>query len=142
MAAITTAQTGPWNVGSTWVGGVKPGNGDTATLNHAVTVNTSEIVGTSPAAGSVVLTMNAALTIQNGGTLRQRGDSAIGNVAFTVDQGGTYIFDSSQSASPSTTSYRCTIGTANGQASSYFVTTGVSGNVATVMSDAAGANGF
>ncbi len=143
MAAITTQQAGPWATGSTWVGGSKPGNGDTATINHAVTIATSEIVGNSPAAGNIVLTINAALTIQNGGTLRLRGDAVVADVAFTRQKGGSLIFDASLASSPSTTSYRCTIGTADNQTNNYFISDGVdNSDTGGVSSDAGGANGY
>ncbi|HVG80412.1 MAG TPA: hypothetical protein VNF03_19860 [Patescibacteria group bacterium] len=55
-----------------------PGNGDTAVLNHAVTVDDTRIVGTSPAAGpgTDAIRCNAALTITATGNLTVRGDRA------------------------------------------------------------------
>ena len=55
-----------------------PRHGDTAVLNHAVTVDDTRIVGTSPAAGpgTDAIRCNAALTITATGNLTVRGDRA------------------------------------------------------------------
>jgi hypothetical protein len=45
-----------------------PGDGDTATVNHAVTVDQNTVVGDNPASNTVVLTVAAPLTIGNNGT--------------------------------------------------------------------------
>ena len=45
MATIATAQAGDWHTASTWTGGAVPTDGDTAVLNHAVTVSASVTVG-------------------------------------------------------------------------------------------------
>lgn len=144
MAAITTAQSGDWNTGATWTGGVKPGNGDTATINHAVTVSTSEIVGTSPVSGgAVALACNAALTIQSGGFLKVRGPITLNNVAISGDGGGIWEFDSSLAASPSTTFYDCLVGTGNGQTGARFVGNGsAANNTFIVRSNSGGGNGY
>lgn len=139
MAAITTAQAGDWNTGATWTGGVKPVSGDTATINHAVTVSTSEIVGTSPGTDtSVVLTINAALTIQSTGNLRVRGAVTQGDVAVTVNGDGVLEIDASLAA---TRRYQWTIGSANNQANSYLVAAGTAGHPAIIRSNAGGAAG-
>ena len=145
MTAIATAQAGPWSSSATWTGGVKPGSGDTATINHAVTVSTSEIVGTSPASDTTaVLTVASAgsLTIQSTGTLVVRGAIVIQNTTLTVNGDGILEFDSSQATSPSTRHYRCSIGSANNQANSYFVANGTVGHPAIIRSNAGGGNGY
>lgn len=119
MAARTTAAAGDWNTGATWTGGSKAVSGDTVTINHAVTVSTSEVCGTSPSSDTtVVLTIStgASLTIQNGGTLKVRGAISIQNAPLTINGGGTFTFDASQAASPSARHYRCRISSANNQA--------------------------
>jgi hypothetical protein len=67
MATITSAQTGDWTASSTWVGGVSPGNGDSAVIasSHIVTVDSNITVGTSDVDDVGV----AAITVQNGATL-------------------------------------------------------------------------
>ncbi len=116
MAALTTIRDGNWSDSdpetTPWAaltgqgtGGV-PGNTDTATLTHAVTVSSTEIVGTSPTTSTAVLTINnngtttlGALTILNGGTLSVRGQittngSAGSRVKIQVDAGGELKIDS------------------------------------------------
>ena len=64
MAAKTTTQAGPFTSGATWVGGVAPVNGDTLTINHAVTW--------TPAAGSsftIGAGTGTAITWGSGGSL-------------------------------------------------------------------------
>ena len=46
MATITTAQSGAWETASTWTGGSVPGGGDTAVIEHDVTISASITVGT------------------------------------------------------------------------------------------------
>jgi len=62
---ITSAQNGPWDQGSTWVGGVVPNSGNSSLINvlHAVTVTTSITVD------QVAVGTNASLTINSGGTV-------------------------------------------------------------------------
>lgn len=142
MAARTTAAAGDWNTPGTWTGGVKAGAGDTATLNHVVTVTGDEIVGTSGVAGTLALTDNAGMVFASGGRLRLRGDAVSANVAPVGQGGGRLSFDSSLAASPSTTAYKWTIGTANGQANAYFTATGTAGNRFTVDTVAGCAHGY
>ena len=144
MAAKTTAQAGDWNTGATWTGGVKAGNGDTATINHAVTVSTSEIVGTSPASDTtVVLTVATAgsLTVTSTGNLKVRGATQIQDTTITVNGDGVFEIDASQAGSPSTRRYNVIIGSANNQGNAYFVGNGSSGHAAIVRSNSGGAAG-
>ena len=63
-ATITSAQAGTWATTSSWVGGVVPGDGDTAIIAHDILINNSPVtIGTSGVAGT------AAITIQSTGSL-------------------------------------------------------------------------
>ena len=114
MAAITTAAAGNWSAPGTWTGGVVPGNGDTVTLNHSVTVDVPTIVGSSPATGgtaaiawgtaNVVLAINANLTLR--GDIIPKDDFTLHDLIVQA-AGTTVTFDATQAAAPSTTNYRC-----------------------------------
>lgn len=66
MASYTTSQAGNWSAQATWGGSGPPGNGDTATVNHNVTVDVNTTVGTSPASsGTTALTINPGLDTQD-----------------------------------------------------------------------------
>lgn len=114
MTAITTAAAGNWSAPGTWTGGVVPGNGDTVTLNHNVTVDVATIVGSSPATGgtpaiawgtaNVVLTINANLTLR--GDIVPKDDFTLHDLVIQA-AGVTVTFDATQAAAPSTTNYRC-----------------------------------
>lgn len=142
MAARTTASAGDWNTSGTWTGGVKPGNGDTATLNHAVTVSGNEICGTSPGAGAgtPAIRCNASLTIQNGGTMTCRGDVELNNVPLNLDAGSTWEFDAHLAGTPATALYVIRMVNANDPLAIITIT-GTSGNHAIMRSNAGGGNG-
>lgn len=63
MATITSAATGNWSDGSTWVGGSVPANGDAVVIAspHVVTFNVDQ---SGMAAGISTLTINAGATLQ------------------------------------------------------------------------------
>ena len=65
-AAITTNAAGNWSVGGTWIGGVPPGAGDTAILNHDVTIDSSITIGSG--AGAAAITINGVKCTQAAGT--------------------------------------------------------------------------
>lgn len=114
MTAITTAQAGNWSNPATWTGGVVPGDGNTVTLNHSVTVDVPVIVGTSPATAgtaaiawgtaNVVLTINANLTLR--GDIIPKDDFTLHDLVVQ-GAGTTVTFDATQAAAPSTTNYCC-----------------------------------
>lgn len=138
MTAYATNASGDWATASRWTPTGVPGNGDTATLNHVTTVSDARVIGASAAAGVVALANNAGIQIQNGGTLRVRGDITNTNAEFRVKTGGTFIWDSSLAASPATTRYANTIGTGHNQANARFVAE----DGAIIFSDAGGAAGY
>ena len=115
MAARTSNGSGPWHVGATWVGGVAPGIGDTATIanGHNVEVATGQNIsfGTSPAEGSTsVLVINSGGTLTINGRLNSRGDitmSGSNSVRSIIMNGGSILeFDASNASSPSSQNYR------------------------------------
>jgi len=103
MATITSAQTGNWSATSTWVGGVVPSDGDTATVatGHTVSITGATVIGTSGATGTIALTVagtgvlniSSSLTLK-GDLVQQRGTSIIGttggSIIFTPPSGSTY----------------------------------------------------
>ena len=151
MAAITTAAAGNWSATGTWTGGVVPGDGDTVTLNHNVTVDANTIIGTSPAenSGTYAITWGSAtkkLTIASGVTLRVRGDClAQGNTTkndvVLMQAGSTWIWDASQASTPSAQNYRFVGATAANQYTVFRIQ-GTSGSRCAVQSDSGGGNGF
>lgn len=151
MAAITTAAAGNWSATGTWTGGVVPGNGDTVTLNHHVTVDTNTIIGTSPAenSGTYAITWGTAtkkLTIASGVELRVRGDClAQGNTTkndvVLMQAGSSWVFDASQASTPLSQNYRFVGATAASQYTVFRIE-GTSGSRCSVSSDSSGGNGF
>ncbi|MBK9337228.1 MAG: hypothetical protein IPM98_11900 [Lewinellaceae bacterium] len=84
IGSIVTAQTGPWHIGSTWVGGVVPTSANNATIlaTHTVTLTTSAQFDT--------LTINAggALLQPNNGTLDGASITNNGLLEFIQNIGG------------------------------------------------------
>ena len=150
MTAITTAAAGNWSASGTWTGGIVPGDGDTVTLNHNVTVDVATTVGHSPgnadavkaiAWGTVnkVLTVNAPLTVR--GDISLKGNTTKTTVISVSGSGAGIEFDSSASASPSTTKYRLlTQDAANGYTLIHF--NGTSANPVYLRSNSGGGNAY
>lgn len=71
----TSAQSGNWNVGSTWVGGVVPTDQAVIANGHVVTVSADATVGTSGTSGTVDITVNQGgeLVIASAATLTAKG---------------------------------------------------------------------
>lgn len=144
MAAIASGASGNWSATGTWTGGVVPGDGDTVTVGHAVTVDVNTTVGHSPGAadGTAAILTNGSgsLTVAAGITLVVRGDIRLNNDDMTLNAGSILEFDASAAASPSTARYVLQIGTAHSQ-SARLVVNGLAGDRAIVRSNAGGANG-
>jgi hypothetical protein len=92
MATITSAGTGNFSAGATWVGGVAPIDGDAFIIaaTHIVTVDNATLIPTTGYAASQVngtlqhastgistLRMNGRLTINTGGTYWMRGNAIV-----------------------------------------------------------------
>lgn len=156
-AAITSTATGSWNQGGTWVGGVAPGDGDTAVIasGHTVTIpdGATVTVGTSGATGTTAITIsNTGKLVIGGsasGTLICRGDivstqtdttRVSGFYSLQVNPGAILEFDASQATTPLSQTYVCRP-SGNNQPNSRVKFLGTSIAHATVRSNAGGGNG-
>ncbi|WP_264520212.1 T9SS sorting signal type C domain-containing protein [Flavobacterium sp. N1994] len=114
---ITSAQDGPWSVGTTWIGGVAPTAAQSVVINHnvyidvasvtrnALPVTTTVSVGASLAtanngvANTNVYTSNGTTTIN--GTFRLEENSSIaGTGSFTYGASGTLSFKNTNANTP------------------------------------------
>jgi hypothetical protein len=150
-AAYTSCGSGNWSAPATWNDGVLgcgltltvPVNGDTVTVNHAVTVDVFTAVGHSPGAADAtpaILMNTGAVTVNAGVTFVVRGDIKSANKPLTLNAGSIFEWDASLAASPSTAIYRF-YNSADNQPLSGLIVNGTSGNHAVVRSNAGGANG-
>jgi hypothetical protein len=113
-ADCTSAAAGVWSNPGSWANcnGDVPGNGDTATLSHAITLDGSRVVGTSPSADTAVLTINngGRLIWVEGAVLTVRGSIRIANpssLTYTLEMapGGGLHFDPSLAADRTQAAY-------------------------------------
>lgn len=146
MAAFTSKAAGNWSASgqTTWNEVGVPGNGDTTTITHAITVDTNTTVGHSPGAGDATAAIllngtGAILTIATGVTLTVRGDlKKAANTARVVLQAGSHFrFDATQAGTPSTARY-VTASTADSLTGVTFDCQGTSGSHCTITSDVTG----
>lgn len=142
--ACISAGAGNWSDPSKWssCNSSVPGNGDTATITHAIAVDVNTVIGNSPAAGNVVLTLSnttGTLTINAGVSLTIRGDFYQSG-PFTMAAGSILEFDSSLSSSPSTTSYEWRYAI-TGSVTTITIN-GTTGSRCTIRSNAGGKNAF
>lgn len=147
MASITSTATGNWATGGTWVGGVAPGDGDTAILanGHVITIaaGTSVTVGnsaapTTPAIQSAIATGGTGcLIVDTGATLTLKANVIQGNSAWQVNAGATINF------LHATANLTWQIADGNTQANAKLVMAGTLGNRIVVQSTgAANSGGF
>ncbi|MBL7797595.1 MAG: VCBS repeat-containing protein, partial [Saprospiraceae bacterium] len=82
--SIVSAQTGPWHIGSTWVGGVVPTSTDNVTIlaTHTVTLTTTAQFN------DLTIDAGGALLQPNTGTLDGASITNNGTLAFTQNIGG------------------------------------------------------
>ena len=151
MAAITSAANGNWSATSTWTGGVVPGDGDTVTITHDMTIDVDVVIGSSPATGgtaailfdttapqvSKTLTINAGMTLRLRGDFNQKpysGGTTRTNLVY-LNAGAKVVFDPPNSS----TQYKWNFNTAgtNGQIS----INGTSGSHCTFRTDFTRAGG-
>ena len=96
MAAFTSTQAGPWNDSATWGGGGVPGDGDTATIDHAVSVTANQTVGDGTTGGgdsfSSVIVEDGPLTIEEDIVFTIKGDLRATH-DITLEAGSALKFD-------------------------------------------------
>lgn len=136
MASFTGKASGSWQSSgqTTWNEAGVPGNGDTVVTGaHDITLDADTIIGASVAA-TLALTVSAGGSFTNNGfAFTPRGNiTAAGNITFNA--GSSLIWDSTQTASPTTTRFNLKITSA----SAALITRGASGNRVTITSDTTG----
>ena len=145
--SCVSAGSGNYSTTGNWssCGGGVPGNGDTITVGHAITVDSNRTVGTSPAEGTVVVTVNSgggSLTVAAGVTLTVRGAIALNDAGLTLGAGSILELDASAATDPTNQQYELRIGTAHNQTNARLTVNGTSGSRATIRSNASGGNGY
>lgn len=82
-AAYTSTQTGNWSDTATWGGSGPPGNGDSATVLHAVTFDAAATIGNG----------TTAITVSSGGSLTQAANLTLnGDLYVGGESGGIGTF--------------------------------------------------
>ena len=98
MAAISTAQSGNWNVGATWVGGTPPTAGDDVTIlnTHTVTQTQNEQCATIAinSGGELDIStfdqaMSSAMTVDGTLTMGTSASNGLTVNGFTANSGST-----------------------------------------------------
>lgn len=101
-AAYTSSGNGNWSNAATWGGSGPPGDGDTASIGHTITVDVDTIIGSSPNdTTTAVITLTAArvLTVGAGVTLTVKGNVSwdVNGAGLALSAGANVIFDNSAS---------------------------------------------
>jgi hypothetical protein len=86
----STAAGGPWNVGTTWVGGVVPSQGS----NNNVVIAAGATVTVTAAASAVNLTINGTLNMNNTGFSLQIGNPGSNTGSLTLGLGSNFLIGS------------------------------------------------
>jgi len=134
-ATLTSTQAGNLSDSATW-GGTSFADGDYLVIRHVVAIDVNAIVGDSPVAGTVVVTVDhtgsyvGALTINSGVALTVRGDLQTKNATITLSSGSSYIFDSSLAAG--TPIYKMILGSTNSESGNKLISNGTSGSHAII----------
>ncbi len=126
-AVITNAVSGPWNAGTTWVGGVVPTTGDQVVIaaSNTVTIASDVDIGHSPdigitngtrlvdspfpssstsAGAALCMKKGASLTVGAGQKLTVRGNLDL-NSTLTLEAGAKLVFDTTLAPTPTETQY-------------------------------------
>lgn len=121
MAAFTSKAAGPWSSSgqTTWNEAGVPGDGDTVTITHAITVDVNTVIGSGSA---TAMAFSAALTVAAGISLTLKGDVIHGNAPFTLNANAGLIFDCTSA------NRKWLMGTASNQSLCYFNIVGTLGN--------------
>jgi len=143
-AVFYSQQNGYWSSASTWGGTGIPGNGDTVTMNHQVTVDVNITVGHSPGTDDPVaairITSSGHLIIAAGVTLICHGDLRLQPGYVTLQAGSVLEMDSSQASSPLTSVYKIDIQPGAGNNNALLTVNGTAGTRCQIRANTAGAH--
>ena len=141
MTAYVSAASGSKDVATNWTPNGVPTIGDTITsIVHNITCSTNWTIGTSPIAGTNVLTVSTGGSISVSGAgikFAIRGDALLDNASVTMNAGTILEIDGSVSA----VAYKFHISGAHNQANARLNLNGILGTRVTVQSNAGGPNG-
>lgn len=146
LTAYVTNAAGNWSTTTIWTPNGTPGDGDTVTISHAVTMDQNTTIGTSPAEDSgtwaIIVDSGVTLTIAANVTLTLRGDAKHSNGRTIFSAGATLEFDSSQATDPTNQNYHWDLTDTINQSEANMEFNGTSGNHCTVQSNASGGTGY
>jgi hypothetical protein len=138
----TSVGAGDWDVAATWDVVDVPVSGNLAVVAHDVNVDSAAAVGSSPAEGNTVLTVNASvsLLVEAGQSLTVKGDVLCNGILQVGEASGgaTLEFDASGASSPSSQQYRLLLN----HAAATLKTRGTSGSHSVVRSNSGGGNAY
>jgi hypothetical protein len=142
--SYSTVAAGSWATSANWSPAGVPGDGDSVTINHAITSSTDKTIGGSGVNGTAAIIVNGSgsLTLSSGSTLTAKGDIVLNNATLTMGAGTTIEMNSAGAATPAATHYGILIGQAHNQSSARLVANGVNGNRCVIRSNAGGGNGY
>lgn len=116
--SFVSIKDGDWFDSQVWDRNEIPGINDTVLINKDIIISENISVGVSAGSGeisAVKVEFPGSLKLVKDRQLRILGDIILSNAPLTLQSGSHLFFDSSLSASPSTTAYRIQISTAHNQ---------------------------
>ncbi len=141
-AAFTSTQNGDWSSSATWGGAGVPGNNDTVTIAHNVTVDVNTVAGHSPGADHTVAAIEVSgghLTVAAGVALVCRGALFLNAGDMTLDAGAVLEMDASQASDPFASSYKIDIVPNSGNSNALLRANGTVESHCVIRSNAGGA---